>query len=343
MSFNPREIEVLNIIVQAYIQTASPIGSRYVAKQSSLNLSPATMRNIMADLTEKGFLMQPHTSAGRIPTQKAFRYYVDSVLKPSSLPEPIRRSLRQGLERASLDYPNILEQVSKLISSEASQVGMALAPQQDFVRWHRIDFVLVRPGLVMAILIFQGGIVQNRLIAVDDKVSSDDLIRYSNFLNDTFQGYTLFEVRQTIIKEMQEAEDAFNALYSKAFSLAEAATGSTSERQLFLDGTLNVLERLDDIDMSSMRELLEFLEHRSELLQLLEKVSEGESLTVVFGSEFYGPELGEWGIISSPYRVRGETLGVVGTIGPINMDYPKLVPMVDYIAKMLTEILESRF
>jgi heat-inducible transcriptional repressor len=220
---------------------------------------------------------------------------------------------------------------------------MALAPQQDFVRWHRIDFVLVRPGLVMAILIFQGGIVQNRLIAVDDKVSSDDLIRYSNFLNDTFQGYTLFEVRQTIIKEMQEAEDAFNALYSKAFSLAEAATGSTSERQLFLDGTLNVLERLDDIDMSSMRELLEFLEHRSELLQLLEKVSEGESLTVVFGSEFYGPELGEWGIISSPYRVRGETLGVVGTIGPINMDYPRLVPMVDYIAKMLTEILESRF
>jgi heat-inducible transcriptional repressor len=343
MSLSPREIEVLNIIVQAYIQSASPIGSRYVAKQSSLNLSPATMRNIMADLTEQGFLMQPHTSAGRIPTQKAFRYYVDSVLKPSSLSEQLRQSLRQGLEQASLDYPNILEQVSKLISSQASQVGMALAPQQDFVRWHRIDFVQVRPGLVMAILIFQGGIVHNRLITVDDKVTTDDLIRYSNFLNDKFQGSTLFEVRHTIIQEMQEAEDAFNALYSKALRLAQAAADTKSERELFLDGTLNVLDRLDGLDMASMRELLEFLEHRSELLDLLEKVSQGEGLTVVFGSEFYGPELGEWGIISSPYRVGGETLGVVGTIGPINMDYPKLVPMVDYIAKMLSQILESRF
>ncbi len=344
MSLNFREIDVINIIVQAYIQHATSVGSRYVARQSGLGLSPASMRNIMADLTEKGYLTQPYTSAGRIPTQKAFRFYVDSMLKPGPLSKAKQGKIREYLTQAGLHFSDILEQTSKLISTQASQVGMAVAPQRDMVRWQQIDFVLVRPGLVLAVLVFQGGIVQNKLFSVEEKLGTEDLIKFSNYLNQSFQGQTIFEVKKRILEQMQEAKNQFNALYAKALRLAKDTCNQDSEPEIFLEGTLHVLDRLDNKDLSSMRELLEFLEQRSELLKLLEGISRNTGgLSIVFGTEFYGPELGEWGMISSPYQVRGQTLGVVGTIGPIRMDYSKLVPMVDCIAKMLSEILETRF
>jgi heat-inducible transcriptional repressor len=342
MSLREREVDVLKIIVQAYIEHAAPVGSRYVAKQSRLNLSPASMRNIMADLTEKGYLVQPHTSAGRVPTEQAFRFYVNSVLKPRALPRQWRQAIRESLSDAGLAFSDVLEQTSKLISNQSRQVGMAVAPGVNFIRWHKIDFVLVRPGLVMAILIFQGGIVQHKLISVDEKLGSDDLIKYGNFLNEKFQGCTLFDVKQQILREMQEAETRFNELYSKALSLARETFDVPGDREIFLEGTLNVLGSLEGTDISSMRDLLEFLQQRSDLLDLLDQISQTEGLTVTFGKEFYGPELGEWGIISSPYKVQGETVGVIGTLGPIHMDYSKLVPMVDYIARMLSQILETR-
>jgi heat-inducible transcriptional repressor len=343
MSLEAREEQVIAIVVRAYIESASPVGSRYVAKHSNLNLSPATIRNIMADLTEKGYLMQPYTSAGRIPTDKAFRFYVDYVLKPSLPSEDTQREFKEYIANAGLNLSDILEQTSKLISSQASQVGMAVAPQKECVRWRQIDLILVRPGLVMAILVYQGGIVQNTLLTVDKKMTSDDLIRYGNYLNEKFQGRTMLEVRHQLLREMELAQKEFNALYAKALSIAQAAFAQKDNREIFVEGKLYVLNQLDGKDISSMRDILEFLERNSDLLELLDKISQSKELTVTFGTEIFGPELGEWGIIASPYRVRGKPLGIIGTIGPIHMDYSRLVPMVDCVAKMLSEILETRF
>ena len=343
MDLETREIEVLNIIVQGYIDHGAPVGSRYVAKKSTLKLSPASMRNIMADLTEKGYLAQPHTSAGRIPTEKAFRLYVNSMLQPEILPSGSRETIKNVLEQTGLDFSELLETTSKLISSQVSQVGMALAPQTRLSRWQQLDFALVRPGLVVAILVLQGGIVQNKLITVDKKISSDDLKKYSNYLNETFTGQTFVEVKKNLIKEMKEARDKFNALYVKALSLVQAAFTDQENREIYVDGTINVFNLIDQHDLSSMRELMEFLEQRSGLLELLDKISENSGLLISFGNELYGPKLENWSLISSPYQVKGETMGIIGTLGPINMNYSKVVPMVDYIAKMLSEILESRF
>lgn len=343
MSLEPREIEVLNIIVQGYIDHASPVGSRYVAKQSTLKLSPASMRNIMADLTEKGYLAQPHTSAGRIPTEKAFRLYVNSMLQPAALPSQSREQIKSVLEHSELDFSELLETTSKLISSQLSQVGMALAPQTKLTRWQQLDFALVRPGLAVAILVLQGGIVQNKVITLDEKLTSDDLKTYSNYLNETFKGQTFWEVKKNLITEMKEARDRFNALYIKALSLVQTAFADQENREIYVDGTLNVFNRIDQQHISSMRELLEFLEQRSELLDLLEKVSQTSGLLISFGNEFYGPKLENWTLISSPYQVKGETMGIIGSLGPINMNYSKVVPLVDYIAKMLSEIIECRF
>lgn len=343
MDLEAREIEVLNIIVQAYIDHATPVGSRHVAKKSTLKLSPASMRNIMADLTEKGFLTQPHTSAGRIPTQKAFRFFVNSMLQPIALSLDNQEAIKNVLEQAGLDFSELLETTSKLISSQVSQVGVALAPQTKLARWQQLDFALIRPGLALAILVFHGGIVQNKLITLDEKINADDLKKYSNYLNETFKGQTFLEVRLNLIKEMKEAQDRFNALYIKALSLIQSAFSEQETREIYVDGTLYVLNQIDQRDLSSMRELIEFLEHRSDLLELLDKISESNSLHIAFGNEFYGPKLEKWSLISTPYQVKGETMGLIGTLGPINMNYSKVVPMVDYIAKMLSEVLESRF
>jgi len=344
MSLDPREIEVLRIIVHAFIESATPVGSRYVAKKSALNLSPASMRNIMADLTEKGYLTQPHTSAGRIPTSKAFRYYLEAIFRPAMLSPGSREKIKGSLSEAGLGFTDILEHASKLISNHSSQVGMAVAPRRSTVRFHQIDFALVRPGLVMAIMILQGGIVQNRLLTVEKKVETDDLIKFSNYLNEKFQGRTLLEVKERIIQEMKQAENQFNAMYYRALDLARNAVNTPqTEREIFVEGMIHVLNRGEQVDFASMRELLEFLEQRSNLLEILDKISESEGLIVSFGTEFYGPELESWSLISSPYTYKGQPLGLVGTIGPIHMDYAKMVPMVDYVAKMLTDILETRF
>lgn len=343
MTLTAREIEVLRIIVQAYIDHAAPVGSRYVAKQSTLKLSAASMRNIMADLTEKGYLHQPYTSAGRVPTEKAFRFYVDTVLSPALLPESTRQDMKEALVQAGLEFSDILENTSKLISAQSSQVGMAVAPKRSMIRLQRIDLIQVRAGLVMAIAIFDGGVVHNKLLPVEARVTPDDLVKYANYLNDKFRGRTIEEIKRDILQEMEQAETKFNALYGRALSLAQEAFENKNDREVFLEGTLNVLDHLEGKDISSMRELLEFLEHRSAILELVDKLAQSEGLIVTFGTEFYGPELGQWGLISSPYQVQGQKVGMVGTIGPIHMDYSRLMPMVDTIAKMLSDLLESRF
>jgi len=343
MSLTPREIDVLHIIVEGYIQSASPVGSRYVAKNSSLNLSPASMRNIMADLTEKGYLAQPHTSAGRVPTDRAFRYYVDTLLKPGTPPEKLQATIQEYLSQAGLELSGILDKTSKLISDQSSLVGMAVAPQSSFVCWKHIDFVRVSPGLVMAVLVFEGGMVQQKLLSVEEKDRAEDLEKYRNILNEQFQGKPLYEVKQRILSEMEIARSKFNKLYERALNLVQEACGDEEEdRQVFVDGTLKVWDQMDSKDLESMRELLEFLEHRTDLMDILDQITRTEGLTVVFGSQITGRNLSEWSIISSPYGIRDRALGVVGTLGPVHMDYSRLVPLVDYIAKMLNQILESR-
>jgi len=344
VDLTPRELAVLAIIVEGYIENATPIGSRYVAKKSSLNLSPATMRNVMADLTDKGYLKQPHTSAGRVPTEKGLRFYVNYVLRPEPLSEEKQKIRAYFKHTMGYELSDILEMTSKFISEETRLLGVAVSPQISFMKWKQIDFVLVRPGLVMAILVFEGGIVHNRIVSCENsKITSDDLLKFSNFLNEKFKGQILYEVKKSILKEMEEAKKKFNVLYYNALRLAKHTCEAEDDREIYVEGAFKVIDHIDPKDVERMKSLLEFLEKRSELLKILDKIGEGEGIFITFGKEVFGSDLEEWSIISSPYGVKGESLGIIGTIGPIHMDYSKLIPMVDYMAKMLSEILEARF
>jgi len=342
MRLTQREIDVLSTLIQDYILTGQPVGSRTVAKKSQLNLSPATIRNIMADLSERGLLSQPHTSAGRVPTTKALRYYLDSILTINPLPLEEQQRISKTLEEVGPDLPQTLSQASKILSSLSNQISMVLTPRKSLVRWQQIDFILLRPGLVMSVLILDGGLIQNKVIQVDKDITADELIKYSNFLNDSFQGRTLYQVREEILEQMKKAHLEFEHLYKKALKLAQD-TFEANNRQVFVEGTINLLEGEELSDINAMRDLFKILEEKSKLLQLLDKTIESRGLNIILGEEQNLEELQEYSVISSPYSIKDDTLGVVSVIGPMRMDYSKVIPTVDLMAKILSQIFRKHF
>lgn len=343
MPLPDREREVLTTIIETYIATALPVGSRAVSKQSPLGLSPASIRNIMADLTESGYLAQPHTSAGRIPTAKAFRFYLDEVMQQRPLPDAHKQRIATVLAAAGLDMEAILRQTSRLLSGLSLQVAMVVAPRQAETRWKRIDFSLLNPGLVMVILVLQGGLVRNRVIETAAEVTADDLVGYANYLNDLFTDRTVAEVRSLLVAEVKEAERTLNALYQRALSLARAACETEPEpaTEVIVDGASNILSQPEFADNAHVREVLRVLEERTILLELLDKTASEPRTVITIGPESSVVGLADLGVITAPYGAG--PLGAIGLIGPLRMDYAGLVPVVNFTANALTRLLDRHF
>ncbi|OLN29140.1 Heat-inducible transcription repressor HrcA [Desulfovibrio sp. DV] len=345
MPLAEREREVLTTIIEAYITSAAPVGSRVVSKLSSLGLSAASIRNIMADLTETGYLEQPHTSAGRIPTAKAFRLYLDQVMRLSPLGDDQKRRIIDNLTLAGLELDDVLRQASRLLSGLSLQVSMVIAPNPAGARFKRIDFSLLNPGLVMVLLVLQGGLVRKRVIETAPDVTPDDLVACSNYLNHLFTDRTLDEVRTRIVREMDEARRSLNALCLRALTMAR----STFEQErapaseVIVDGTPNILSQPEFTDAEHMRELMRVLEERTILLDLLDKTVNGLKTVIIIGDESDQAALSELGVITAPYGTGRRTLGAIGLIGPLRMDYAKLVPVVNYTASTLTRLLDRHF
>ena len=338
-----REREVLTTIIEAYIVSALPVGSRAVSKQSRLGLSPASIRNIMADLTDEGYLEQPHTSAGRVPTAKAFRFYLDEVMLERPLPEEQKLRIADILASAGLELNNILRQTSRLLSGLSLQVAMVVAPRHADTRWKRIDFSLLNPGLVMVILVLQGGLVRNRVIETPLEVTADDLVTYANYLNHLFTDHTVAEVRARIEAELREAEHTLNALYQRALMLARSAfeRGAVTESEIMVDGTMNILSQPEFTDSEHVRGVMRVLEERTILLELLDKTASDWKTVVTIGGESDLTSLNDLGVIAAPYG--SGPLGAIGLIGPVRMDYATLVPVVNFTARALTRLLDRHF
>jgi len=343
MELQAREIGVLTTLIEDYIQTAAPVGSRTIAKKSNLNLSPASIRKIMADLAEKGYLEQPHTSAGRIPSAQGFRFYVDAILKYHPLPSDEQNLMAEHLDDARLDVPDLLRNASRFLSAFTQQVGMVLAPKANDIGFKHIDFILLKPGLVMAILVVEGGIVQNKIMPADPGLNSDDLIKFSNYLNQLFQGRVLAQVRARIVQEMDAVRRQYQAMARQALDLAQQAFAADREREVFVEGTVNFFGHPEFSNPAKLRELLALLEERSRLLELLDQVSKSKGISIFFGREVEQDSVQEYTLISSPYQGQDTPLGVVGIIGPIRMNYAKVVPLVEFTAQVISRLLKNRF
>lgn len=344
MALAQREADVLSTIIESYISTALPVGSRTVANTSRLRLSAASMRNTMADLTDKGYLEQPHTSAGRIPTAKAFRLYVDTLLRVRPISREERTDIFGCLTRQGLEVGRMLQQASTVVSSLSQQVSLVLAPGGNDIRWRRIDFSLLADRLVLAVLVLDGGMVRNRVVQVEETVTDDDLTSFGNYLNCHYAGLSLTEARSRILRELRSTETHLEKLCARALGLARLAfTEETDEeRQIFVDGKLTLLDKAEFTDSGRMHELLALLEERTKLLKLLDNTLRGADVSVSIAPEEAENDFSGLSVVTAPYG--GDSpLGVVSVIGPLRMDYGTIVPVVDCISKSLSTLLKDRF
>ena len=336
-----RTQSILTAIVHCFIQNAEPIGSRTISKRFDFGLSPATIRNVMSDLEDLGFLEQPHTSAGRIPTDKGYRFYVNHLSDVSALSseDSARISQRYTLYRGEVD--EVMAETSRLLSEVTQYAGVVLRTFTTTI-FKRIEFVKIRDRQVMAIFVMESGMIQNKLITLDEELSQDDLHRISNYLNHEFANRPLREIRRQVLKRMQEEKAQYDSLAKQAMNVGEKTFGGAveSESDIYLGGTVNILDQPEFAsNVDQMKDLFTAFEEKNRLISVLDKCLEETGVNVVIGSETPFKDIHECSFVTHTYTYADRTIGVLGVLGPKRMAYPRVMGVVDYTAQLVSRIL----
>ncbi len=335
-----REREVLRAVVQEFISTGDPVGSQQLARRPDFDVSPATVRNVMADLEALGFLEKPHTSAGRVPTDRGYRFYCDVLIK---LKEPLpkeRELIEQGLTHMRGVEEKFTE-ASKVLHFLTRHAGVVLTPRPSAILFERIEFVHLRENRVLAILIGQSGQVQNKLIDVDFPINGDELTKASNYLNELLGELTIDEVRSKILVELEQERAQYDQLVAKALKLGAAATELSTPERVIVEGTGSFLEAPEFADVERAKALFRALEEKNKLLQLLDRVQRAREMQIFIGAESEFSSAGDVSVIASPYGTGEQVLGTVGVIGPTRMNYQRVIPLVNFTAQVLSKALEK--
>lgn len=331
---------ILEAVIEDYIATAEPVGSRSITKSHSLALSPATVRNVMSDLEEMGLLISPHTSSGRIPTDKAYRLYVNSILEVKHIARDNREEILRRCRLAGKDLGEVLKETSRLLSSTSSYMGVVMAPRLAANVFHQMEFVKLSSRRILAIMVSQNGTVQNRLIQTEEEIVQEDLVRMANYLNELLQGLTIAQVRERLLTEMQSEKVRYDSMMAKALSLSEQTIRSDGP-ELFLEGQANILEQPEFADATKMREVFRAFEKKSLLLDLLDRSMQADGVQIFIGAESHLLKMEGMSLITSTYMTGKDTVGVLGVIGPTRMGYGRVIPIVDYTAKLISRLLET--
>lgn len=334
---------ILRAVIENYILTAEPVGSRTISKISNPHLSPATIRNIMADLEEMGFLFQPYTSAGRVPTEKGLRFYVDSILDVHELSPEEQERIRSHYLKSQLEGIDLFRETCKILSSSSHYLGVVWAPKMGLVKLQHIEFVRLRRNLILAILVSTTGLVQNRVIEVEEDYSQSELDRLSDYLNSILTGLTLYQVREKLLDQMRAEKNAYDHLFDKAVKLGKQAFSSIDDTDVFIEGRPNIIQQPEFSDISVMIDLFRAFEEKATMVKLLDKCMAPKGVQISIGRESEVQEMENCSMVTSTYGCRGQVWGALGVIGPRRMNYSKVIPLVDYSAKLLTEILESHY
>jgi heat-inducible transcriptional repressor len=332
---------VLGLIVEDYTATAEPVGSRTIAKKSNLSLSPATIRNIMSDLEEFGLLFQPHTSAGRIPTEKGLRFYIDYLLNVHELSDEEQQIIRSRCAGHPIEPLDLFREASRVLSSSSHYLGVVWAPRMSMVVLQHIEFVKLRKHLVLVLLVSTTGLVHNRLIEVEEDFGQSELDHLSDHLNRLLSGLSLHQVRETLLEQMRQEKSAYDHLLEQALHLDETAFPSSDETDVFIEGRVNILNEPEFSSVTRMSDLFRAFEEKATMVKLLDRFLSPKGVRIAIGSESKVQEMEECSLVVSTYGYGGEVVGALGVIGPRRMNYSKVIPLVDYTAKLLTEILET--
>lgn len=333
-----RARQLLRALIAQYIADGQPVGSRTLAKNSGLDVSPATIRNVMADLEELGLLAAPHTSAGRIPTAQGYRVFVDSLLELKPLDEPQVDALRRELPTQGATQ-DLLSGVSSLLSEVTHFVGVVTVPKREEFPFRHIDFVAIGGNRVLVILVFADNEVQNRVIITQHMYSPSELEQVSNFLNAHYAGLRMSEIRERLKREMRETSARLHQLMVAAADVTSQAFPAQANADMLVAGQVNLMGAQVAPDMDSLRELFEAFQRKRDLLNLLENCSRAEGVRLFIGEESGFNPLGAYSLVTAPYGVEGRVLGVLGVIGPTRMAYQRVIPVVQATAQILSGAL----
>ena len=336
---DPRARQLLRTLIGRYIRDGQPVGSQTLARHAGLDVSPATIRNILADLEDAGLLAAPHSSAGRVPTAQGYRLFVDSLLQLKPLGEGELAHLRQELPPGS-GTQALLGSASELLSAMTRFVGVVGVPRREQFAFRRIEFLPLDPQRVLCLLVLADHEVENRVIAMRRPCEPAELERVSNFLNAHFAGMPLQHVRATLLHELAQARDEMQALLARSMELAEQALAPAGD-DLVLAGQTRLMGVQDLSDVERLRELFEAFARKREILQLLDRTVQAEAVRIFIGEETGIAPLEGVSLVAAPYAAGGHVLGVLGVIGPTRMAYDRVIPVVQAAADALGAALDA--
>jgi heat-inducible transcriptional repressor len=330
---------LLKTLVERYIAEGQPVGSRALSKYSGLDLSPASIRNVMADLEEMGFIASPHTSAGRIPTTRGYRFFVDTLLKIKPL-DSLQINQLEGQLHAE-NTQRLVSSASQILSDLTRFAGVVMTPRRS-AGFRHIEFLKLSATRVLLILVTPEGDVQNRIILTDKPYSSAELVEAANILNQNYAGLTFDDIRKRIHNELKQLREDMTRLMTAALDAGSQAASESAE-EFVISGESNLLDVQElSSNMTSLRKLFELFESKTGLLQILDISSRAHGVQIFIGGESGLVPLDECSVVTAPYEVEGQIVGTVGVIGPTRMAYERVIPIVDITAKLLSSALAQR-
>ena len=330
---------LLKTLVERYIAEGQPIGSRTLSRHAGLDLSPATIRNVMSDLEEMGLIASPHTSAGRVPTPLGYRFFVDSLLVVKQIESG---ELHQLEDQLHPDNPQrVIQAASQLLSQLTNFAGVVMTPRRRALTFRQIEFLRLSEKRVLLIVVTPDGDVQNRILFTERDYRPAELVTAANFINQNYSGHSFEDIRQRLQEELRTIRQDMLGLMNAAMEASDQAVSESNE-QYVISGERNLLAVSDlSQDMGRMRQLFELFEHKTSLVRILDLSLRGEGVQIFIGGESGVTAPDEVSVVTAPYKVGGEVVGTVGVIGPTRMAYDRVVPIVDVTAKLLSSALSQ--
>ena len=340
-----RSLHLFKSLVEHFIEDGTPVGSRTLARDSKLNLSPATIRNVMADLEELGLLNSPHISAGRVPTARGYRLFVDSLLSVDHLDSAEVDQIARELAPKD-DVPALMQRASSMLSDITRLAGVVMLPRPEQSRLRQIEFVALSARRILVILVVNEREVQNRIINTARDFSPAELQQVSNYLNEIFAGKELNYVRATILDELEKMKEQVNQSMQAAIEMAQTAfdaeAATEPDDDLLFSGQTNLMDVAELADIDQLKKLFESFNQKRDILHLLEQAINADGIQIFIGEESGYDVLDNYSVVTAPYEVGGQMLGVLGVIGPTRMHYERVIPIVDITARMLGCALNTR-
>lgn len=342
LDLNDRARHLLKVLIEGYISDGQPIGSSLLAKRSGLDLSSATIRNVMASLEDKGYIHAPHTSAGRVPTSQGYRLFVDSLINVTPLAAQECESLEVELDHGSSS--NLIHSASNILSGLTQLTGIVMAPQMDARAIRRIEFVKLSESQVLVVLVMSNNDIENRMIQIDRDVSLSELQQSSNYLNEIIVGKDLQQARNSLLEEMKQVRADMNEMMLSAIDLGEQAMSSMSDQaqeDYVVAGRTNLMDYDDLSDVAKLRQLFNAFNEKRDILGLLDRCMNADGVQIFIGRESGHEVFGDCSVVTAPYQIDESHIGVLGVIGPQRMHYDRVIPVVDITAKLLSAALNK--